>query len=183
MNWNTGFGLDMAHMEACTDKWLTRRLSDMAGYYKDSAAEAYAIVHGDPLIYEYQELGAPKHSGDLAFGITRLYPGTVGAEYYMTKGHFHEIMDTAEVYLCLSGQGVLVTENEDGEVNNIPLEPMTAGYVGKGYAHRVVNTGDGPMMFFFAFRADAGHRYGRIAETGFRTRIFEENGRPDIVIE
>ena len=76
----------------------------------------------DPVIYEYQELGAPEHPGDVAFGLSRGFPGKIGHEYYMTKGHFHNITDTAEVYYGLSGHGILLIENEAGEWKTLPLE-------------------------------------------------------------
>lgn len=52
------------------------------------------------LVYEFYELGAPEHPGDIAFGTSIVYPGTVGGEYFMTNGHFHTILETAEVYIC-----------------------------------------------------------------------------------
>ena len=39
----------------------------------------------DQLVYEFYELGAPEHPGDIAFGTSIVYPGTVG-EYFMTTG-------------------------------------------------------------------------------------------------
>ena len=181
MDWNRGFGLNLE--AALNGEYrLARHLSDMEGYYADGAETARLIAEGNPLVYEYLELGAPENAGDIAFGVTKLYPGTVGGEFFMTKGHFHEITDTAEAYFCLSGEGILVTENEAGDVSNIPLTPMAAGYVAKGYAHRVVNTGSSPLLFFYAYRADAGHRYGTIRETGFRTRVFAGAEQPELVI-
>ena len=80
----------------------------MKDIFYDTKAVDRILEESDPLIYEFYELGCPKRPGDLAFGSTILYPGTVGEEFYMTKGHFHTILDTAEVYYTLSGSGYLI---------------------------------------------------------------------------
>ena len=73
----------------------------------------------------------------------------------------------AEVYYGLKGHGLLLIEREDGVWKTLPLEPGVASYVPRGFAHRSINTGSEPLEFFFAFRADAGHNYGRIEISGF----------------
>ena len=78
--------------------------------YFDDEAYHQLVKKGDPLVYEFYELDT-RTPGDIAFGTTVIYPGKVGREYFMTKGHFHEILDTAEIYYCLSGQGYLLMEN------------------------------------------------------------------------
>ena len=76
-------------------KPIQRRISDMAAQFSDRKAAQALIDGGDPLLYEFYGLDLPEHdSGILQFGTTILYPGKVGAEYYMTKGHFHTILDT-----------------------------------------------------------------------------------------
>ena len=159
----------------------TRRLGQMAGMYHDGAAFARAVEGGDPLVYEFYELGLPETAGDLAFGTTILYPGLVGDEYFMTKGHFHTILDTAEVYYCLSGQGGMLMESPEGDVQWVTFTPGGACYVPKRYAHRSVNTGTEPLVMFFVFRADAGHDYGTIETKGFRKLVVARDGQPALV--
>lgn len=85
---------------------LKRHLSKMKGMYADDAALGRLLEGGaDPLVYEFHELGIPESEGNLAFGTSIVYPGKVGDEYYMTKGHFHTILDTAEVYYCMGAKG------------------------------------------------------------------------------
>ena len=91
-----------------------RMLSDMRGMFCDDDAYEKALAEGDRLVYEFYELGCPEESGQLAFGTSITYPGTVGNEYYMTKGHFHTVLATAEVYYCLSGEGYMMMENPEG---------------------------------------------------------------------
>lgn len=158
-----------------------RTLSNMNGMYADEKTYSEMITNNNPLVYEFYELGAPNHSGDVAFGTSIVYPGKVGNEYFMTKGHFHGIPDTAEVYFCLSGQGVMLMETPEGDWHVEEFTPGAAVYCPKRYAHRSINTGNEPLVTFFAFRADAGHDYGTIETNGFRKLLVEKDGNPIII--
>lgn len=158
-----------------------RHLSKMKGMYADDIAFQQKLNEGDPLLYEFYELELPESSGELLFGTSIVYPGKVGNEYYMTKGHFHTILETAEVYYCLSGEGFLLMENPEGEWEAKEMKPGSAVYVPPRYAHRSINTGDVPLVMFFVFRADAGHDYGTIETKGFRKLIVEQEGQIAII--
>ena len=155
-----------------------RYLSQMKGMYFDNAAYTRILEKEDPLVYEFYELNAPPNSGNLAFGTSIVYPGKVGSEYYMTKGHFHTILETAEVYYCLSGNGFMLLENPEGDWALEPLSPGKAVYVPPRFAHRSINAGNAPLITFFVFRADAGHNYGAIETHGYRNLVVEQNGVP-----
>ncbi|MBO4414102.1 MAG: cupin domain-containing protein [Clostridia bacterium] len=158
-----------------------RMLSQMKGMFADDEAYAKALAEGDRMVYEFYELGCPEEAGNLAFGTSITYPGKVGDEYHMTKGHFHTILETAEVYYCLSGEGYMMMENPEGDVRVSKLVPGEALYVPERYAHRSINTGSTPLVTFFVFRGDAGHNYGTIETKGYRKLIVEKDGRPEIV--
>jgi len=160
---------------------IKRHLSRMAGMYADDAALQAMLKDGDPLLYEFYDLGVKEAEGNLAFGTSIVYPGKVGDEYYMTKGHFHTILDTAEVYYCIGGQGLMLMENPEGEWIAEPFAPGRAVYVPGRYAHRSINTGVEPLITFYVFRADAGHDYGSIETKGFRKIVVEQGGQPAIV--
>ncbi|MEG1504416.1 MAG: glucose-6-phosphate isomerase family protein [Enterococcus sp.] len=89
------------------------RAKDLAGYFLDS--KAYQKLDPEKVIYcvEFQDNGlAEGASGGLYFGITHLYPGVVGSEYFLTKGHVHSKRNTGEYYFGLEGKGLLMmTEN------------------------------------------------------------------------
>jgi glucose-6-phosphate isomerase len=153
----------------------------MRGMYADEAATEALIKNGDPLVYEFYEMGAPEKDSDLAFGSSITYPGKVGNEYFMTKGHFHTILATAEVYYCLSGEGYLLLESPEGDWSAQKLSPGVMVYVPPRYAHRSINTGSTPMVTFFCFRGDAGHDYGTIETKGYRKLLVEKDGRVDII--
>ena len=80
------------------DTHLTRRLASMAGYYLDSDAYTAQLAQENPLVYEVYEIRRPEQAGELLSGLSILHPGKVGAEYFMTKGHFHAVLETGEIY-------------------------------------------------------------------------------------
>jgi len=153
----------------------------MKDMFHDTKAAEEILKTEDPVIYEWHELGCPERAGDLAFGTTILYPGCVGDEYYMTKGHFHTILETAEVYYMLDGEGYMVMENPEGDTIEMPLKKGEVVYVPRRYAHRTVNTGTVPLRTFYVFDADAGHDYGTIETKGYHKMIVERDGKPAIV--
>ncbi|MCL2864708.1 MAG: cupin domain-containing protein [Lachnospiraceae bacterium] len=182
-NWNDGFVVDFDLDTGKSDSAVTskRPLSVVKDIFLDTDAAAEILKKEDPMIYEFHELGAPERKGDLAFGTTVIYPGKIGNEYYMTKGHFHTILETAEVYYTLQGAGYMVMENPEGDTIEKPLKKGDAVYVPRRYSHRTVNTGSEPLVLFYTFDADAGHDYGTIEENGYRKMIVEEDGKAVIV--
>jgi glucose-6-phosphate isomerase len=183
-DWTHGFLMDFSLTDGISKTGVStkRKLSQMKGMFADTAAFDRAVAAGDPLAYEFYELGAPEHAGDLAFGTSIVYPGKVGNEYYMTKGHFHTILDTAEVYYTLSGEGYMLTENPEGDVKLHALVPGKAVYIAKRYAHRSINTGKTPLVTFFVFRGDAGHNYATIETKGYRKLVVEgSDGKPHMI--
>ena len=166
----------------CSERESSQRyLSEVKSIFCDTAEATKILSTDNPLIYEFYELPMPHDDGDLAFGTSITYPGTIGDEYFMTKGHFHSILNTAEVYYCLSGLGMMMMENQEGQWKCLELNPGTALYVSKGFAHRSVNIGTQPLVTFFCFRADAGHDYKTIANQGFRHLVVKKDGRPSII--
>lgn len=174
-DWERGFSLDFDLISGLSSHAETtkRHLSQMNGMFQDCQAWEQMVAQGDPLVYEYYELGCPERPGDLAFGSTVLYPGTVGSEFFMTKGHFHTNLMTAEVYYTLSGTGGMLLENLDSDWQLLDMNPGQAVYVPRGYAHRTINTGKTPLVFLYAFDADAGHDYGTIETKGYRQLVID----------
>ena len=159
-----------------------RMLSAMDGMYLNNNALKNMIKEKEILVYEFYELGIPENPGELAYGTTILYPGKVGDEYFMTKGHFHSKMDTAEIYYCLKGHGYLLMENPEGDIELREMTPGVSVYVPPKFAHRSINISDTEsFIMFFVFRADAGHDYKTIETKGFRKLIIEKDGKPLII--
>ena len=163
------------------DSHTVRRLSSMAGYYQASDAFTDLLAVDDPIHYEVFGIDRPAVAGELISGITRLYAGKVGQEFFMTKGHYHAMLETGEIYYALQGQGMMVMETPEGEWR---VEPIAAGqvvYVPPRWAHRTVNTGTEKLLFFWVCPANAGHDYGTIAERGFRKVVIEVEGTPTML--
>ena len=177
-NWEKSFTVDFSLVDGLskTAESSKRYLSNVSNMFYDEAAAAEMLKEEDSLVYEFYELGVPEQPGDIAFGSSITYPGKVGKEFFMTKGHFHTVLDTAEVYYCLSGEGGMIFENPEGDVTFEEFKPGIAVYVPQRYAHRSVNTGAVPLVTFFAFRGDAGHDYGTIETKGYRKLVVEKDG-------
>ncbi len=91
-----------------------RLASSMRGHYKDAKALEALVAQGDPVHYEVFEMKIPEETGQLQFCLSKTYPGTVGGECFMTKGHYHQVAGTAEIYLCLRGEGLHADEARHG---------------------------------------------------------------------
>lgn len=161
---------------------IRRTLRDMRGMYADDAAQARILdQEGDRLIYEVYPVDIPEEEGQVLHSTTVLYPGQIGDEFHMTKGHFHVKRDRAEVYLGLSGEGYLLLQTDAGEVSSVPMQAGTIAYVPPYWAHRTVNTGTGPFVFFAAWPGDSGHDYGTIEKIGFAKIMVGRNGTVTLV--
>lgn len=163
------------------DNHITRRLSDMRGQFVDQAAYDAMLVEEDVILYEVYEIERPQVAGEILQGLSVIRPGKVGAEYFMTKGHFHSVLETAEVYYGLAGEGVMVMETPEGEwaVERLCLHKIL--YVPPQWAHRSVNIGKEDLLLFFAYPGNAGHDYGSIEKQGFRKLVVERDGQPEFV--
>ncbi|HEX9028365.1 MAG TPA: glucose-6-phosphate isomerase family protein, partial [Anaerolineales bacterium] len=76
------------------DNHIQRRLADLKGQFLDQAAYQQLFAEGNRLIYEVYEIKRPQVAGELLMGISIVHPGKVGHEFFMTKGHFHSVIDT-----------------------------------------------------------------------------------------
>jgi oxalate decarboxylase/phosphoglucose isomerase-like protein (cupin superfamily) len=159
------------------DHHIERRLSSLHGQYSNLDAYRRLLDSGDPILYEVYEISRPEVAGELRTGLSVVHSGRVGDEYFMTKGHFHAVVETAETYYCVKGRGLLLMENAQGDWAVEELLPGRAVYVAPGWAHRSINTGDEEdLATLFTYPADAGHDYGTIERQGFRKRAVSGDG-------
>jgi len=179
----SSFRLDPPHfIPSKYDNHIKRKLSAMKGQYFDHAAYNRMLAEEDTLLYEVYEIHRPENSGELLHGISIVHPGKVGDEYFMTKGHFHTILETGEIYYCQKGHGYMVMETPEGDWAVEELHPGTVLYVLPHWAHRSVNASpDEDLIMFFAYPGHAGHDYGTIEERGFRKLVIERSGKPAII--
>jgi glucose-6-phosphate isomerase len=163
------------------DGHIERRLSALRGQFADEASYDRMLASEDSLIYEVYEIKRPEVEGELIMGISIVHPGMVGREFFMTKGHFHTVLQTAEVYYCLRGEGFMVMETPEGQAAVEPLSPGRVLYVPPRWAHRsVCSSRQEDLVTFFAYPANAGHDYGTIEQQGFRKLVLDGPGGPEI---
>lgn len=169
-------------VESDWDNHLVRRLSSMKGMYLDQAAYQAMLAKDDSVHYEVFEIKRPHEAGEMLQGVSVIHPGKVGDEYFMTKGHFHEVLETGEVYYCLRGQGMMVMETPEGDASVLEFRPGDVLYVLPRWAHRSVNTSPTEdLVFYFVYPGNAGHNYGTIEQQGFRKLVVERDGRPAVI--
>ncbi|MQY75879.1 MAG: glucose-6-phosphate isomerase [Clostridia bacterium] len=163
------------------DSHIVRNLSSMKGQYLDETSYDEMIKKEDTVLYEVYEKLVPEIEGELIQGLSIVHPGKVGKEYFMTKGHFHSVLETAELYFCLKGHGYMMMETPEGDWSAEELLPYTASYVPGRWAHRSINVGNEDLLMLFVYPAHAGHNYATIETKGFRKLIIEDNGNPKII--
>lgn len=167
-------------MESFKDKRQVK-LSDLRDFFYDREAIDKILNKEDPVVYEVFEYPQPEVDGQINFGVTVLYPGKVGNEYFFTKGHYHTKETTAELYVGLKGEGIMLMQTKDGQSSTLPIKPGHVVYVPPFWAHRTINVGKKKLTFFFVYPSDSGHDYGTIKEKGFMKMVVEERGKPKIV--
>jgi len=158
------------------------KLSVLREFFNDGEAVDHILSSGeDPVVYEYFEHSQPEVEGQMNFGVTTVYPGKVGKEYHLTRGHYHAKEHAAELYMGLTGEGIMMMQTKDGEVAHLPIRPGDVVYVPPFWAHRTVNVGKEKLSFFYAYPSDAGHDYEVIRQKGFAKLVIEEKGQPKVV--
>jgi glucose-6-phosphate isomerase, archaeal len=168
---------------------LERHLSDLEDIYSDALAYQNVLALGNPVVYSVSSLEPGHGAGDLHYGLGVIQPGRVGQEFFMTKGHLHEWREAAEVYIGLSGAGLMLLEHESGgELRAVPFGANSIVYVPGFTAHRTVNVGTEPLKYIGVYPARAGHDYGAIRERNFAQvviaapdgyRVLERSGFQD----
>ncbi|MDX3927764.1 MAG: glucose-6-phosphate isomerase [Shinella sp.] len=150
-----------------------KRLSDLTGLYEDAQAHRLLTERlGDPVVYDVEDFRPGSHSGDLIYGVTRMSPGRVGREFFLTRGHIHAKADRPEIYYGQNGRGLMQLESPDGETRIVEVVPQTICYVPPFWIHRSINIGEQDLVMVFAYPSDSGQDYGIIeASNGMRHRV------------
>ena len=158
-----------------------RKLADLSDIFQDKSA--FDKMPSETLLYEvYSYIPTQEDScGALNFGLTRISPGKVGQEYFMTKGHFHAQDSCAEYYWGIEGEGVLILMDRQRNTWGENMFPGSLHYIPGGVAHRVANTGNKVLSFGACWPSNAGHNYAEIAERGFSARLFDMDGMPQLI--
>ena len=143
-----------------------KRLSDLAGLYADTVAFDTLLHGGDPIVYSVEDLRPSTASGDMIFGVTRMIPGRVGEEYFLTRGHIHAAANRPEIYYGESGTGLMLLESPRGETRIVEIGARVVCYVPPYWIHRSINVGADDLVMTFVYPADSGQDYDIIARAG-----------------
>lgn len=168
-------------LEGAAVKRKTTYLKDLSGVFKDENLRvkmSQELVIYDVDFYQPVEPGT---QGGLFFGVTRIQPGQVGEEYFMTRGHFHAIVDRGEFYCGINGTGMLILMDRNRKVRSEEMKPGSLHYIPADTAHRVANTGNDVLSFGACWPADAGYDYEEIKIHGFAARLMNKNGVPQLI--
>jgi glucose-6-phosphate isomerase len=164
-------------LEGASNRYV-KTYRELQGLYEDEAAFAALVAgKGDAVAYEVTDYKPSAHSGDMIIGVTRMEPGRVGREFYMTRGHIHARPNRPEMYYGEAGHGVMLLESPDGDIRTVEIHPRTMCYVPPFWIHRSVNVGREPLVMTFAYPADSGQDYGIIAESGGMRQRIVDDGR------
>jgi glucose-6-phosphate isomerase len=177
LNWFVG---DMRGQKVIESQ---KHLGDLKGIFLDEAARSACDAATIVYRVQYWQPVEQGKEGGLFWGVTRIEPGTVGEEFYMTHGHFHADRSRAEYYATAQGEGLLMLMDDSRRTWTEAMSPGTLHYIDGRYAHRVINTGKVPLTFWACWPSDAGYDYGTIANKGFGARVFRRNGEAAIVPE
>ncbi|WP_411034032.1 glucose-6-phosphate isomerase family protein [Shinella sp. BYT-45] len=150
-----------------------KRLTDLEGLYEDAAAHArLTAALGNPVVYAVEDFRPGDHAGDLIYGVTRMSPGRIADEFYLTRGHIHAKADRPEIYYGQKGKGLMQLESPAGETRIVEIGPQTICYVPPYWIHRSINIGEEDLVMVFAYPSDSGQDYGIIeASNGMRHRV------------
>ena len=157
-------------------EYYQKQFKQMKSYYLN--ADGYS--DNMPLYEVYSFENDITNPMSLNYGLTVLHPLTINGECNFTRGHFHENLKCAEIYVCNEGNGLLLLMDD----KNCKIEKMFPGsihYIGGMYAHRLVNTGNNDLKVYATWSPKAGHDYEKTIKHPFKYRIFKINN--DILIK
>lgn len=161
-----------------TERWL----SQLAGVFTDERAYNQALSGGDSMIYRVTNIEENTGEGQLHYGLGVLMPGRVGDEYFMTRGHIHAWRPAAELYICHRGQGIMLLQDEQtGECTAADLTPAQLVYVPGHCAHRTINTGSDPLIYWGILTWEAGHDYDYILQNPFKKVVIQTESGPVVM--
>jgi len=162
---------------------VTRRtLGQIADAFADPVAVRDALALGDPLLYTVSTSAYGAGGDNLHCGLGVLYPGCVGDEYFMTRGHMHARREAPELYVGIRGRGMMLMQRGDGsEARSVEMSGECLVYVPGRTAHRTVNVGGEPLVYLGVYAADAGHDYESVRRNNFTNVVVRRGGSPLVI--
>ena len=151
----------------------TKRYKDAKSFFaKEGDLDENTVMYD---VYSYTKGDAKR--GNLNWGLTVLHPLCVAGECNMTRGHWHEDRDCAEFYFGVSGKGLLMLMDEEGNTWAEEVFEGSLHHIDGHLAHRLINTGDEDMKVAACWGCDAGHDYAAVDAMPFGYRVMKEKGK------
>lgn len=161
--------LDKARWESY-DRLEERRVKDIRDCFKETANLSEQQL--ETVAYQVYQIDVKPEPGAIQHSITVIKPGNVNGECHMTKGHYHANDQSAEIYMGLKGDGLLLMQKGE-EVRLVEMKRGVVAYIPPEWAHRTINVGDDEFVFMSYFPGDAGYDYQSFLDEGVRTRIYK----------
>ena len=161
---------------------VRRTLSSMKDAYIDQIAVNEKLAKEDPLIVQVFMAPVPAEKGFLMVNINSVYPGKIGAEYFMTMGHIHDDpVGAPEVYVTMKGKGLLVLQAKDGRTHTAEMQPGMINYIPATFAHRCVNTSSNePLVYIGVFPSSTKRDYS-FTPSDFKNLVVEKENQPILI--
>lgn len=143
---------------------IRRTLEDCSTIFNDQLA-VKRILHEEkrnPVLIDVYMAPIPEEPEHSMVLMTRIYPGKVGNEFFMTKGHIHKSDKAPEVYITLQGKGRLILQTPNNSLHICDMSTGEINYIPSGWAHRAVNTGSNELIFLGVYPADSSRDYSFI---------------------
>jgi len=141
------------------DEIHKRTLKDIKTYFQDTNKVKQILKKNNPILYKVYI----RH-GLLDYGLTVINKGNISNEFYFTKGHKHK-NQSEELYYLLEGTGYLMIKKKQTKLIKLKGKHI----VPKGYAHRLINTGNSKLKVLTVYDPKAKHDY----KIKFDKRIFK----------
>ncbi len=138
-------------------------------------------VNLDEIIYKVEGVIHEEKEGQLNFGVTTVYSGTINEEFYMTKGHYHKNLFNAEYYWGIKGKGLLLMCDKSGNYSLEKVEKNSLHYILGEKAHRLINISSENLVVGACWASNSGHNYQEIIRKGFPVRIFKNKDTFEII--
>jgi glucose-6-phosphate isomerase len=180
LNTKTFYNGHEARLEGTNIIKKQTKLSSLQGIFQDD--RSFLKMDSNQVIYEVEmhENGLTEgDKGGLFFGISHIYPGKVGNEYFMTRGHIHQIEDTGEYYWGLTGNGLLIMTYPNKETVIESVQANSLHYIPGNVAHRLVNTGKEKLSVGACWLTESGHNYDK--KDLFTVKVIEENKKYRVI--
>lgn len=163
-------------IEGATVQTATKKFNEVSNLYQNNAIDDNPTVYN---VYSYSQ-GDANIAGNLNWGLTVMKPICIHEECNMTKGHFHENRNCAEIYFGIAGEGLLMLMDEEGNTWAEKIYQGSLHHIDGHLAHRLINIGDSDLKVGACWPTTAGHDYEAVTTREFAYRVFKRNGKIEI---